>query len=393
MKHILLCAMTLGLLCNPTLGQNCSITIPAGARGYVPLNAQLCADTINVYGTLECANVQSICGSATVHCYGTCIPPELSGDQPIISVTPQALEFGSITSGSSIDKRILVSNSGNDVLVLSNQVVTGLGFALLIPASSSIGSNMSAEATIQFNPATSGQFQGEFTIESNDPSKSSVIVSLSGTSTGSQGPRVSVDNNVLDFGVIEEGQSRESTVTISNIGDEDLAISRQTISGRDSIDFAFVDQLPSVISPGANATARLRAYGIRLGLKVASYILHTNDPGAKIYNITLLTDIIVDVEPLPGIPVGISLYQNYPNPFNPATEIVYEIDRTATVRLDVYDAYGKLVRALVDERQGAGVYKAVFNAATLASGVYAALLRVRDTETQHVRTIMMTLMK
>ena len=64
------------------------------------------------------------------------------------------------------------------------------------------------------------------------------------------------------------------------------------------------------------------------------------------------------------------LEQNYPNPFNPNTIIRYELKTESFVKLDVYDITGKLISSLVNKKQRAGKYEAVFSGDGLPSGVY-----------------------
>lgn len=67
---------------------------------------------------------------------------------------------------------------------------------------------------------------------------------------------------------------------------------------------------------------------------------------------------------------------NYPNPFNPGTVIEYRVpDGLHEVRLDVIDAYGRVVRMLVDEVRPGGMYRQSFDADGLPSGTYIARLR------------------
>jgi dipeptidyl aminopeptidase/acylaminoacyl peptidase len=72
-----------------------------------------------------------------------------------------------------------------------------------------------------------------------------------------------------------------------------------------------------------------------------------------------------------SLPVGMILHQNYPNPFNPATIIRYELSRTSSVKLEVYDLLGGRVRALVDEVVTAGSHLASWDG-TDGSGRRAA---------------------
>ena len=71
-----------------------------------------------------------------------------------------------------------------------------------------------------------------------------------------------------------------------------------------------------------------------------------------------------------NIPLKFELSQNYPNPFNPTTNIKYKIANNSFVTLKIYDVLGKEVSTLVNEKQNAGEYLAVFNASGLSSGVY-----------------------
>ena len=80
--------------------------------------------------------------------------------------------------------------------------------------------------------------------------------------------------------------------------------------------------------------------------------------------------VTTGVQEKQGLPTQFSLSQNYPNPFNPSTTIRYALPRNAAVRLTVYDALGREVALLVNGRQEAGGHEVVFQASTLASGMY-----------------------
>jgi hypothetical protein len=77
---------------------------------------------------------------------------------------------------------------------------------------------------------------------------------------------------------------------------------------------------------------------------------------------------------MPIIPL--TLYQNFPNPFNPATTIRYYLPDAAVVKLDVYDAAGRLVARLVDrEMKAKGAHEVRWGGEDgqgkrVASGVY-----------------------
>jgi photosystem II stability/assembly factor-like uncharacterized protein len=70
------------------------------------------------------------------------------------------------------------------------------------------------------------------------------------------------------------------------------------------------------------------------------------------------------------IPACYNLYQNYPNPFNPSTNIRYSLPNTGYVKLTVYDAGGREIAALINDKQTAGTYEVKFDASQYSSGVY-----------------------
>jgi uncharacterized delta-60 repeat protein len=79
-----------------------------------------------------------------------------------------------------------------------------------------------------------------------------------------------------------------------------------------------------------------------------------------------------------GIPKTFELSQNFPNPFNPSTIINYQLPRSSSVKLIVYDVMGREVKTLVNERQTAGSYQIEFDAGNYPSGVYFYVMKTMD---------------
>ena len=77
-----------------------------------------------------------------------------------------------------------------------------------------------------------------------------------------------------------------------------------------------------------------------------------------------------DVKQIDKIPGSFSLSQNYPNPFNPVTKIDFSIPKGDDVKLEVYDALGRLVDKLINKYLSAGSYSIDFNGSNLPSGIY-----------------------
>ena len=76
------------------------------------------------------------------------------------------------------------------------------------------------------------------------------------------------------------------------------------------------------------------------------------------------------------IPDEYALEQNYPNPFNPSTKIEFSIPEDVNnVTLTIYNALGQRVAELVNSKMEAGKYSYLWNASSVATGMYIYELR------------------
>ena len=75
--------------------------------------------------------------------------------------------------------------------------------------------------------------------------------------------------------------------------------------------------------------------------------------------VTIVTGVEDDANT--SLPDRVQLRQNYPNPFNPSTTIAYELPKLSTVRIEIFDGLGRLVRELVHAEQAAGTYSVVWD--------------------------------
>ena len=74
-------------------------------------------------------------------------------------------------------------------------------------------------------------------------------------------------------------------------------------------------------------------------------------------------------------PTDFKLFQNYPNPFNPETTISFSIPQSGHVSVKIYDLTGRLVRALTNGYNTAGLHSIVWhgrneNGIDAATGMY-----------------------
>jgi cytochrome c553 len=110
--------------------------------------------------------------------------------------------------------------------------------------------------------------------------------------------------------------------------------------------------------------------------------------------VAMVTDTIritpTGVEPRPQFVYA--LHAAYPNPFNPVTRLDFELAARGRIWINIYDASGRLVRALVDETKSAGRHTAFWDGANnagtrVASGVY--FFKMKSGGFEQVRKVVM----
>ncbi len=84
-----------------------------------------------------------------------------------------------------------------------------------------------------------------------------------------------------------------------------------------------------------------------------------------------------DPESMGALP-RLEFKQNYPNPFGRQTTVRYSLDAHCPVQVDVFDALGRRVAALVNTNAGPGEHEVAWDASGVPSGVYVIRLRAGD---------------
>lgn len=84
---------------------------------------------------------------------------------------------------------------------------------------------------------------------------------------------------------------------------------------------------------------------------------------------------------------GVKLGQNSPNPFSNTSNISYELEKTASVALSVYDVTGKKVVEQNEGNQSTGKHNMKFNAENLPAGVYYYSLTVDKISTSTMKMV------
>jgi hypothetical protein len=141
-----------------------------------------------------------------------------------IQTDKSSLSFGSVKKGSSKALAIRISNSGNDTLTISSITTTNPKFTVTI-ASKVLAPGASFDDSVRFSPTAIGPVSGNLTLTSNAPS-SPTVVPLSGT--GASEVTVTIDHANISYGDVVVGAHKDTTVTITNTGNDTLRISSFT---------------------------------------------------------------------------------------------------------------------------------------------------------------------
>lgn len=218
-----------GILCPEGFASTWAGIIPAGIAQPVPVTFSP-ASIASYSGTLT---VQSdATGGNTCEVSGSGITPvrvvSLSGD----------LAFGSVVVGSSPQKTLTISNSGNAPLTVDG-IQCPAGFACdwsgIIPADGS------KAVTVTFAPEAAQNYSGSLAVHSNATSGTSTIP-VSGS--GILATRIISLGGEFSFGEVVEGFESRKNLTISNTGNAPL-----TVSGISCPDGYFADWT-GTIQPG-----------------------------------------------------------------------------------------------------------------------------------------------
>ena len=78
------------------------------------------------------------------------------------------------------------------------------------------------------------------------------------------------------------------------------------------------------------------------------------------YVVNLKRESVVETEDA-AVPREFKLYANYPNPFNPATTIAFDLPRSSSVTIDIYNVKGEKVCTLLEGIMEAGAHEIVWD--------------------------------
>jgi hypothetical protein len=144
-------------------------------------------------------------------------------------------DFGKVAQGDVKDTRFRLRNPGVDALTVSKIAVTGLGFSIAgggaLPVLLAPGNFL--DTTARFTAGTPGSYSANFQITTQASTTSlallasSVAAPVVAVLTGCTGAAT----NSIDFGRVEQGQTRLCNLSVRNPSAQPMAISTLAVSG------------------------------------------------------------------------------------------------------------------------------------------------------------------
>jgi len=242
---------------------------------------------------------------------------------------------------------------------------------------------------IQWSPAMSVILDDTVLIYHNDPyTANPVRAALRGSSIPT--PLLSMNTSEHNFGTIDVNVlSLDTTFYLFNLGTGDdsvtVSVDPKSVNPPTTLD---VSPLAGALAPGDSLalTFTFRPRDIiksTLGLYAPVVSVNSHQTPAVLQKTMRfrLTGTVSVANP-DIAPQTFTLEQNYPNPFNPTTAIRFQVPPAqnsggqttnpglSLVTLSVYDALGREVAVLMNQRKEPGSYSVELDASRLASGMY-----------------------
>lgn len=184
---------------------------------------------------------------------------------PIVTFSPQALDFGVVAVGSSSTvKTVTISNTGTANLSFPSDFQVGdshftFGGAGNCATNVAYAPGASCTASLVYTPTATGSFTGSMSVTSNASTTPAILSLRAGTITA-PAPVLTFSPAVLDFGVVAVGTSSAvKVVTISNTGNANLSFPSdfQVADSRFAFGGAGNCATNVTYAPGASCTASL----------------------------------------------------------------------------------------------------------------------------------------
>jgi hypothetical protein len=189
-----------------------------------------------------------------------------------ITLSPSNLTFAAQSIGSSSAPQIVtLTNTGSQILLFSISI--GTGFAQSNNCGTSLAAGASCSISVTFAPTAKGTVSANLTLKDTAAGNPHQVALLG---TGGA-PKAALNASSLDFGSVPlGGTTGAQTVTLSNSGDDIMAISGISAGG----DFAQTNTCGAAVAAGGNCSISVTFTATVMGPESGAINIADNAPGA-----------------------------------------------------------------------------------------------------------------
>ncbi len=209
---------------------------------------------------------------------------------PNILISPDPINFGTVRTGQSHERKITIENlSASNSLLINSVQVTGQGanndFALA-HSCQTISPRGSCLVRLAYKPTTAGIVNAQFVVTSDDPFLPTYEVNITGGANASAAANIAVSPNSFNLSPIDIEFGHVRNVTISNNGTGSLFINDVRLAGRSGSEFLLDNNCP-IILPGENCDITFRGYYSSNTQKDASLVIHSSAQNRPVVEIPI----------------------------------------------------------------------------------------------------------
>lgn len=289
---------------------------------------------------------------------------EQADEEPVIEITPDSLDFGTVIIGSQYTEIISISNQGTSIFEISNIDITGNEYFILtnlpdFPVLLNVVDTLHIE--VSYSPLSQGTHQAHISIV-NSLNEDTYTVDITGNAEEqcfappSNLIATIEENNVF---LTWEQPYRVSELQGYNVYRNEILLNSTPVEDTDYSDF---------------------------GLENGSYIYYVKAVYTDGISDSVTVNVEIDyvsVDDSVLIPQVIALTGNYPNPFNPSTTIKLSLPDDENVRIEIFNSKGQKIKTLVNDRLKAGFHNIFWdgkdeNNKVVCSGVYFYRMQTKN---------------
>ena len=161
------------------------------------------------------------------------VVPDDPDAPPRISVSPEEVDFGSVQSGLTGEETVTVSNDGAEILSVEQISLDGPDAAEFMQTNdcTTLDAGQSCQIDLTYFATGAQAHEAVLSIASNDPDDPVVDVPVEGQSFEEEQSEIRVSPETLNFGPLNEGESEQAELVVSNEGNAALNVQDIVIGG------------------------------------------------------------------------------------------------------------------------------------------------------------------